>query len=144
MGVYNIIINSIHMKKKLIFILIIPMMMFQSNGEDVPFFNEKGEMTARKNKERWNEALERAIQMKLGKTKQSEIIKFFGNSPIRNYAEQGLIELLYVDMELEHNRSEFKKGVDSEKEVIALSFTFDNRDRLIEVGVKLHKIPAIG
>lgn len=101
-------------------------------------------MTARKNKERWNEALERAIQMKLGKTKQSEIIKIFGNSPIRNYAEQGLIELLYVDMELEHNKSEFKKGLDSEKEVIALSFTFDNRDRLIEVGVKLHKIPAIG
>lgn len=120
------------------------MMMFQLNGRDVPYFNEKGEMTARKNKERWNEALERAIQMELGKTKQSEIIKIFGNSPIRNYAEQGIIELLYVDMELEYNKSEFKKGVDSEKEVIALSFTFDNRDRLIKIGVKLHKIPAIG
>lgn len=132
------------MKNKLIFILIVPVMMFQLNGKDVPYFNEKGEMTARKNQERWNEALERAIQMKLGKTRQREIIKIFGSSPIKNYAEQGLVELLYVDMELEHNKSEFKKGVDSEKEVIALSFTFDNRDRLIKAGVKLHKIPAIG
>lgn len=120
------------------------MMMFQLNGKDVPYFNEKGEMPARENKERWNEAVERAMQMKLGKTKQSEIINFFGDSPIRNDAEQGLVELLYVDMGLEHNKTEFKKGVDSEKEVIALSFTFDNRDRLIKVGVKLYKIPAIG